>query len=255
MFVLLIGLMGVGALIPAGRYEIMQGVKMDYGTMIGRSALRNIKTRGYMDRTYWRGASGKLNTPGWLGPVVFDPLGIGAGFGAGFPFGAAGPQIVRVSPLNMGSGPAPTPAEIGQAADPIFRCANDLIVTPNANTDLPPSQAMMGAGNKRASVGNYSWFATVVPPPNNSSYNERTVSVAVLYKRDLSSSGAGESTASIPLMPGGGIGGGEVLLNTFSTNPPKLAKPGQWIMLAGVQGGNTSFKWYRVVAAADIIRT
>ena len=54
MGVLLIGLMGVGAMIPAGRYEIMQGVKTDYATTVGRAAFRDLKARGYLNPRSWR---------------------------------------------------------------------------------------------------------------------------------------------------------------------------------------------------------
>src|SRR5262249_45751275 len=47
-----------------------------------------------------------------------------------------------------------------------------------------------------------------------------------------------------------GVGGGDVILN----DPPKAAKPGQWLMLTGTttSGGYNYFSWYRVVAAGTV---
>src|SRR5262245_6072541 len=53
MFVLLVGLMGVAALLPAGRFQIMQGGKSDHAAMVGRSAFREMKIRGYLNPANW----------------------------------------------------------------------------------------------------------------------------------------------------------------------------------------------------------
>lgn len=48
MFVMLIGLVGVAALIPAGRFELAEGVKQERAAAVGRLAFREIKTRGFL---------------------------------------------------------------------------------------------------------------------------------------------------------------------------------------------------------------
>ena len=283
MFVLLIGLVGVSALLPAGRFEILQGVKIDYATMIGRSAFRDLKTRGYLipgDQagiTNWF-APGVPNVPLWTGnssnpftnplltppatgspvpsvAVVIDPLGCAAGYTNTFPFNPLGPSptsMVRIFPRQVSS---------AILADPIFRCGNDLNLLANPSRDLPPRQQMVPLATlpalKRSSQGNYSWLATIVPDPNPlvlGTSTQMTVSVAVLYKRDLSTPGTGES-ATIATITGGGIGGGEVTLTT----PARPVKPGQWIMLAGVMAvpvppppALVYRRWYRVVAADNL---
>ena len=269
MFVLLIGLVGVGAMIPAGKFEILQGVKIDYASMLGRAAFRDLKTRGYLN------PNDPVNTSNWIAPgpsnvwtgsspnpftnpltnnpvpsvaVAIDPLGCGAGFTKTFPFGgAAATSLARIYTSQTATSPGRAPSAI--LADPIFRCSSDLNLLPGAGKDLPPLQQMMGGGSKRSSVGNYSWLATIVPDPNPAVLATSTkmiVSVAVIYKRDLSTAGAGESTATAT--PNGG---GEVTLSSFTASPIRPVRPGQWIMLAYTANGS-NFRWFRVVAA-DVV--
>jgi Tfp pilus assembly protein PilV len=49
MFVLAIGLLGVAALIPAGRHEIVEATKLETAAMVGRNAFKEIQTRGYLN--------------------------------------------------------------------------------------------------------------------------------------------------------------------------------------------------------------
>ena len=49
MFVLAIGLMGVAALIPAGRHEIVEAIKLENAAMVGRGAFRDIQIREYLN--------------------------------------------------------------------------------------------------------------------------------------------------------------------------------------------------------------
>lgn len=263
MGVLLIGLLGVGAMIPAGRIEIIQGVKLDYASMVGRSAYRDLKTRGFLNPNNWLDANGKAvfngtnftNSP--AGFVAIDPLGVFA-FNPVvpiFPASAPGVSLTRIYPLAAAN---------AQLADSIFRCGDDLILTDNATSkDAPPTQQMIPPllpppWVKRASVGNYSWIATIAPNPNSlvaPTVGTATVCVAVLYKRDMSAVSNGESTASATFI------NGEVTL----TSPARAVKPGQWIMLAGSYTAPnpaappgpptitfTYASWYSVVAA-DVI--
>jgi hypothetical protein len=270
MFVLLIGLMGVGAMIPAGRYEIMQGVKTDYGTTVGRAAFRDLKARGYLNPKNWADAVGSpvyfpatmrfaAAVGGPSNPVVaIDPLGVTATpttFGPTFPFApGAGPSLARINLFQA----LPSTTMSKSVADTIFRCTDDLITTPGAGRDAPPTQQPIPFGATGASIlsrssdGNYSWLATIVTDPNASALNTKvTVSVAVFYKRNLSSAGAGEVVATVNSMLGSGIGGGEMQLD-MSGGAPAL-RPGQWIMLAGtLPGSPPSFRWYRVAGAAKV---
>jgi hypothetical protein len=175
MFVLLIGLMGVGAMIPAGRFDIKQGVKTDYGTTVGRAAFRDLKVRRYLNPLAWSTLSGATLTPAATpSPIppftptafsngsntaialsaayVIDPLGVARGFPAEFPAGAAAPVLSRVVPYSnppagfTGVWPftlSPISMQnVERLTDPIFRCTDDLVTLPSlVGRDSPPVQS------------------------------------------------------------------------------------------------------------------
>ncbi len=281
MGVLLIGLMGVGAMIPAGRFEIKQGVKTDYGTTVGRAAFRELKARGYLNPRSWATGAAvpvavwqpaadpnrPFNTSGAATAqpaVAIDPLGITASagsFGQVFPSGAGVPFLARITLYQ-----SPSSVMSGNVADTIFRCTDDLITVPNtAIKDGPPIQQTVPYGSvapnimTRASEGNYSWLATVATDPTSSALSSKViVSVVTFYKRDLSNPATSESYATV-LFPTPGVWTSEIIL----TAPVRLVRPGQWLMLAGnlsvpdpappypfIQA--TVCRWYRVVGAAPL---
>lgn len=282
MFILLVGLAGIASLLPAGRSEIMSGVKLDYAMMLGRNAFRELKSRGYLKPPPT--ASATPFADGWfevattptfrkvwrpdlnaslpfdlsvVGPtaapaIVIDPLGAYAGYDSQFPqlpVGTVGPFLRRVTPLGDQNG---TNQKL--LAESIFRCPDDLYVIPNTITKKDPPQQQI-VSNKRLSAGSYSWIATIVPDPTTSAVGTKVcVSVAVMYKRDLSFPGAGENNCRVIALPGSGLSGGEVLLYDPITPLVKPVRPGQWIMLAGEVPTGTlkHFRWYRVVAANPI---
>lgn len=53
IFVLAIGLLGVAALIPVGRFQLEQGAKQDRAAAVGRAAWREVEVRGMLDPTVW----------------------------------------------------------------------------------------------------------------------------------------------------------------------------------------------------------
>ena len=272
MFVLAIGIMGVAALIPAGRFEILQGAKADHAGMVGRAAFRELKVRGFLNPTAlnpttflpfaWTDSGGTVtyqfdptnlnpfNPPLFSPPgpprsgipdlaVAIDPLGLIATF-VEFPKGAKGTLPLALNRVY--------PNDLFRAnhalADPIFRNGDDLVFTASTIKNAPSVQQMMGAGAKRASQGDYSWLATLVSEPNrpippltpsNGLTGKVVVSVAVFYKRDFSivaGKAPGETIVPSVTFLGSGLGGGEVQLN-FLPATIKAMKPGQWLMLAG----------------------
>jgi hypothetical protein len=284
MGILLVGLMGVAAMIPAGRHEILQGTKVDHATAVGRAAFRDLKIREYLEPERWVDSTGTdiyfaPNPPTHLTPwfttayntntsagsnpdvtpaVAIDPLGLGdptdvaRTFGASFPYLSPVLPLARIFPDRQFR---VTPANAPLLADPIFRNADDLIFVPNPTLrDGSPVQQLFSSA-KRGSVGDYSWLATVVTDPSTSALGSPVnVSVAVFHKRDFSTPGAGEAVANVVGFPGSGIGGGDVLLDVYNPSPgaigkfPKGLKPGQWIMLAGSLQQTTppaTLKYYR----------
>ena len=200
MGILLIGLLGVGAMIPAGRFEVLQGAKIDHASAIGRQAFREFKVRGYTDPLNWRKydtspslpaayfpLSADRQTPPTFDPVVVlanslfatspvvvvDPIGIGANFGTTFPASATVMKMTRIvgAPISLTGATNDTDARlrITTMTDPIFRSTSDLEFQANTEgKDLPPIQQWFrnaGTPIRRLSTGSYSWLATVVSDP------------------------------------------------------------------------------------------
>lgn len=291
MFILAIGLMGVAALIPAGRHEIVEGMKLENAAMVGRSAFRDLQVRGYLNPRNWRQApastqvlydpAGNLDEPFRLlnpgGGVArshqatycIDPLGRTAAAGSyplSFPAVGAGgtmPPLMRVLPIKPLVNGWP---ESRAAFDTIFRSSFDQVTDPNtASKDLPPTQKYFPDGGglplRRASNGNYSWLATIVSDPTKPAADVQvTVSVAVFHKRDLSSVGAGEHSATVKgfPVPVPMLSGGEAVIEDLPVDASgnvRPLRPGQWIMLAGTMSVGppaiNHYRWYRVLSAAN----
>lgn len=53
MFILTVGLLGVAALIPVGRYDLNQAAQADRGSTVGRAAFREVQIRDYLDQDRW----------------------------------------------------------------------------------------------------------------------------------------------------------------------------------------------------------
>jgi hypothetical protein len=53
IFVLVVGILGLAALIPIGRFEVQEASKLDRGATIGREAHRQLLIRGYLDSDNW----------------------------------------------------------------------------------------------------------------------------------------------------------------------------------------------------------
>ncbi|REK08453.1 MAG: hypothetical protein DWQ37_20260 [Planctomycetota bacterium] len=286
MGVLAIGLLGVGALIPAGRYEIAQSVRLEECATLGRNAFRELKVRGYLSpgttgttpTSYWvDGAGNDVWDPvssstqpfvlnGTLASdvsVMIDPLGVYApagSYGAYFPYGATAtdPHLTRIVPRSFG-------ANDREVFDTIFRSSSDLIAEENADSDLPPTQFYFKDTSappnpiRRGSNGDYSWIATIALETNGISALNRevVVSVAVFHKRDLSGPGAGEFTAQFDATGTFDIiSNGTAYLEDFTSNAatPQTVKglrPGQWIMVGTLIGTTDNLcRWYRVLSAS-----
>ena len=229
MFILAVGLLGVAALIPAGRHEIVEATKLETSAMVGRNAVRDMQVRGYLNPANWRDAVSGTGTFGYresLAPkcftytnpasvdpvdyseqlaVVVDPMGLTAptSFTTAFPYGYTSttpPALRRIIPFQPSSA-----AAAFACFDTVFRSSVDLNTKGNANKDLPPTQEFFrdppgptGTAMRRQSLGNYSWLATITSEPSRPAVSGQVnVAVAVFFKRDLSAAGAGERTATV----------------------------------------------------------
>jgi hypothetical protein len=175
MFVIMIGLLGIMAMIPAGRSDIVMGTKYDAATAMGQGTFREINIRGFLDPTQWRAyspaplaltpvyAGGAFSAtlsitglPGTITPaVVLDPLGIAAGLG-NFPASAtSGWTMTRLTPMPFITTSLPGNDQawrdaIEAIADPVFRSVNDLVLVPGAGKDDPARQKWREEGYKDA---------------------------------------------------------------------------------------------------------
>lgn len=247
-FVIAIGLLGLAALIPVGRFTLVEAGKADRAGACGRAALRDVKVRGMLD--YYD----HNNNINWS-PVptttsfAIDPLGVANGI-IGNLGGATGP-INRITFNWIASLPILPNNEQIEAAESIFHWHDDLVFHMPEDRTRRPTQLATGLEHE----GSYSWFITVTPAANESTlpYSEKrlyTVSVVVCYKRDLSTTG--EHTAATAFL-GGGYGGGSVRLTITSTNEVDM-REGQWIMLYGTDlaSGRVQCSWYRLVTVGEV---
>lgn len=249
MFVLAVGLLGVAALIPAGRHEIVEAAKLDNAAMVGRAAFRDMQVRGFLNPAGWVAYPGTWSAvydpvadpvepfqaydPSAAGggpdkvPYIayaLDPMGLTAPAGAfdtTFPNGAtvsAGmriPPLMRIAPFALAT--TATDAQRLATYDSVFRSSFDQVLEPNAtNADYPPSPKwflvppVTGTPMRRLNEGNYSWLATIISDPTRPGVSgDVTVSVAVFYKRDLSNPSLNESISSV-LFATPLVSGGEI---------------------------------------------
>ena len=161
------------------------------------------------------------------------------------------------------------PGEQSQRATPVF-------------TVTPTGFAQAGKPEYLSYEGRFTWLATVCPAAAQEAIINNTpvlpmnrkqayrVSVVVFDRRSFDPPGPSgdpneppaERWADVVAFPGGGIGGGDVLLQ--ANDPAWLAlREGQWLMLAGLELVVPSppapqayyrkvYRWYRILAAGDI---
>ena len=270
MFVLTVGLLGVAALIPAGRHEIVEAAKLDNAAMVGRGAFRDMQVRGFLNPAGWNTFPGLWNTvydpatnavtpfssfsaaimgidgvSARFAAFAIDPMGLTTPAGSFTPLFPAQatlatplrvPPLVRIVPFDTST---LTDARRYALFDSVFRSSFDQILEPNAtNADFPPSPKWFSGNSRRMSEGNYSWLATVVSDPTRlATTADVTVSVAVFYKRDLSNSGADEQEREVEFPTTLISSGSSIIVKDLpldTSGKLKPFKPGQWFMLGGM---------------------
>jgi hypothetical protein len=111
--IILFGLLGVAALLPVGRYDIMVAAKADRGAACARAAMRDIVVRGMLNP---RDSQGNQNwnrndlspapTLAMLmgGPVAIDPIGVGQGLPLAFPASSCLATPIQAYRITLGTG-------------------------------------------------------------------------------------------------------------------------------------------------------
>jgi hypothetical protein len=282
--VLSIGLLGLAALLPVGRYTLSEAAKADRSGTCGRAAMRDIIVRRMLDSNNWFPSSNS-NTPILYNSSSFliDPEGVTNGMGPTFASTAngTGSSTTTVPRLNLLAPPYnqfgnPTVQFTAAMADAVFQATDDLIIT--FPEDMKPAQPygrplnMMTTGptpNTPQALnheGKYSWFATVTPEINNPT--RFYVSIVVCFNRNRTQSGERAvlvasfyDTASLN-GANVALGGGSIQLTARQINdiprdsPNNVAgislKENEWVALVSAQG---LCRWYRVAAVADPLPT
>ena len=150
-FVLAIGLLGLAALLPVGRFAIVETGKADRAGACGRAALRDVNVRRMLDYTTWSPPIGGGVTD--VSPFVIDPLGYASTITVNLG-GATGP-ISRMTLLSPATGIQYTLAE----AEQVFTWQDDLVFDMPEDVTMRPSIMTTGLDSQ----GDYSWFLTVTP--------------------------------------------------------------------------------------------
>ncbi len=272
--VLSIGLFGLAALLPIGRYTINEAIKADRTGDCGRAAMRDVVVRRMLDAypTYPNPPPpGSPNPPPatypqWLLPntdtdavpslglqsFIIDPRGAANGLTA--KFGGVVPRI------TLGVSPVVRPINhkryyTASEADRVFLWPDDLVVEMPEDMHPPqpvgrPTVMADPTTGMPSNIGDYSWFASVVPMPNDPL--RFTVSVVVCCKRDFSETTATIATTPVNDFYDNGLGGGSVKLSNISG--PFDFKENDWIALCGTNPNKpipTLCRWYRIASVGD----
>ncbi len=285
--VVLIGLVGIAALLPFAGVQANKGLIADRAAQLGQRAVQDIHVRGMTQPRVWRWYNPAQNNFVRFVPSVgqsfcIDPLLIGAGVPADFP-------IRNKFPLNIAYDTASppnqmlwmprctlTPALTASVnawmgvlqAKQIFVSHDDLAFDLPADRTLGPVQNFGMTSDKRQIEAHYSWLATVVPKLNRdgSPTDEFTLSVVVFLKRILDANvtaenAVNERVARVTAFYNGApaLGGGDMQLSTRVGRPADdlELRQGQWVMLsaekrASVPAGRVQIhRWYRVAAVDE----
>lgn len=278
VFVLLFGLLGVLALIPVAMLRMNQALQADRASAVAECALEEVKTRGMLDASTWRGF-GNTAYSSAEHAFVIDPYF--------FALHSSDPAVQRFPSDGTNSGDSLQRLTLwdstqaapisGEVASRTFVTHDDLLFgTPDDPQKRPYAAFLTDTGISTTFASNaavldtsprtYSWLATVTPtflPSVQPLPNQRifSVSVVVFFNRDLTVAGSaqrdlehpGERTAGARFL-GTGLGGADVRLYLGKTGSPPPLKtyldvtPGHWLMI----NGNNVCHWYRVVAVGDI---
>ncbi len=263
IFVLAIGLLSVASLVPVASFQAQCAAIDDRKAMLGQTAARDFKVRGFLRPDYWRTSNGTLSitnsgTGVWTSGATqtfpcyaIDPLMIAA---AGTKFtGTAASTVDNFIAANSNA-PAglvmkrltSTIAQ-GTAADQVCTSQDDLVYTlPTAdqgNPDGLPMGAYFSGNSKRAYDGRFTWLATLVPVYGDQaaivSRNEMLLSIVVFNQRNFgvapqNSTSPTERAAKVTFTGTPvSISGGDLTI-TDANQLNVAVNVGDWLMLGAI---------------------
>ena len=140
--ILSVGLASVMALVPAGGNEARRALIADRRASLAANAMADAIARGILNPAKWS----PIGTVPFR--VAFDPLG-----------GATFPPPIASTVLN---------GIAGLAAQDVFRSADDLAYDHPDDDDAPA--VPIYSGGQRATLGSFSWLATLLPVAASDNY-------------------------------------------------------------------------------------
>jgi type II secretory pathway pseudopilin PulG len=229
--ILSIGLACVVALLPAGASEAKKAMDADRRSAVAAAATADAITRGILNPATWTPVPASTNRPA----ILVDPLGAN-GLVAASP--AAGLTAVTLG--NFGAGTV--------AADEVFRSQDDPVYEAVQSNDDPPVPKFDTSAGKRASKGNFSWLATLVPATSDASPQFFRLAVVICNRRGTGAAAVAPlagtfspATATATFAPG-------VATDTFRDFSPLGA-----VVL--ISDGATTWEWRRLLQAAPLVPT
>jgi len=265
--IVLVGLLGVAALIPLAGWEIDRGLTADRMSVTGRNAVQEFDIRSMRRADMYVNPDGSPFNPRFqslhLFPVAqqslsfcIDPGYLHYHVGSTFPanrtpllFPSWGPVTnrlgteARMHRITLRNQPGGTIMQ-RPLAERLFVARDDLAVERPVDPTLPPVQVYGSATSRRQYTGSFSWFATLVPELHQPSalFDQYLLSVVVLDDRNLNFNSVLTTTSRPKPVPerivdiqllGGGYGGGEASLLTSASSALSIdVRTGDWIMLS-----------------------
>jgi len=280
VFILSMGMLGLGALIPVANFQVSQGLRADHSSACARAAFRILEARGLLDSRNWRNVDG--DPPSFISggnaqwpTFMLDPMFIARGGEGTYPVsGGLTPTMGRLTLPGMKfDADTDVRRQAIARAESIFRWRDDL--PGGSKGERPVLIAGNGDNSISAHEGSYSWMAMVTPSPLESTVAAKigaaatkrmtyNVAVIVFYKRDLAPAAAGkEADHNVQQLWPASFNPATLTLTFDVTGGMTDLKivPGQWIMLShrinngtGVNNSMPYHRWYRVVSAGNRYR-
>lgn len=236
--ILSIGLACVVALLPAGASEAKKAMDDDRRAAVAAAATADAITRGILNPATWSQVIPNRYA------IIVDPLG-----GNGLANTSPGTGLTAVTIGTFGAGTA--------AADEVFRSQDDPVYEAEQSNDEPPVPRFDTSAGKRASKGNFSWLATLVPATNDALPQFFRLSVIVCNRR-------GTGVAAVAPL----AGDLSPVVGTATKNSTRTATfqaPGMTLetfrdfcpvgAIVLVSDGATTWEWRRLLLAAPLVNT
>lgn len=266
IFVLMVGLVGIAALIPIGHDAVTKADIQHRAGEVGRRAVQEARVRGYYDASMWlyngqsvladAGPTGKgtqikddiLNQKF----LVIDPLSVSVGGGnARFPYATGeGASMLQgklattpVLSIKSQFGQGGQPMQQAQAREAFVSRDNLTFFQPQDKTQ-PAVQFLTNSGGNqprlRESV--YSYLFTLAAHPADPQLF--TLSAVVFYKNMP----RGDTSREALIAQATPLGGAEFRLRSKDSKFRKYLKVGRWILISD---SNDQFKWYQILAVEE----